>query len=157
MAVTDVGPRYGSMDSNTFWQIVTLIAGDHTVDLIVGRNEVELRMPGTGVVATGRSHDQLLERFVAWIEEQVDEQADQLMKVTLYKCGECEGVSSDDAWRHAWWSERARRMNHPAWSDDDYGKDFGLDEKMVCPRCQHVHVDDDTSYVEELEGRAVIA
>jgi hypothetical protein len=76
------------------------------------------------------------------------------MRVTLHRCGECEGVSSAEAWTAAWWSERSRRMVDPKWNDDDYGPSWGIDERMVCPRCGYVHADDECSYVEDVEGVA---
>jgi hypothetical protein len=82
------------------------------------------------------------------------------MRVTLYKCGECEEVSSDDAWQGAWWSERSRRMGElrPAGlPDDERGENFGMGDTMVCPRCGYVHRDGtDESWVEELAGVATV-
>lgn len=80
---------------------------------------------------------------------------DEHMVVTLNQCGECEQWSSAEAWTRAWWEERSRRKTAPEWNDDDYGKDWGLDETMVCPRCQFVHADDDNSWVEEARGTAL--
>lgn len=155
-------PRWSSMDAQTFWQIVDLIVPAITVDLVVGKT-ASLHVAGLGVMATGQTHDELIEGLMSTIEEQVDESAAELMKVTLYKCGECEGVSSDNAWRSAWWSERSRRILEARRDPEhDYheappSSDYGLGDRMVCPRCKYVHADDDNSYVEELVGRAELA
>lgn len=83
-----------------------------------------------------------------------------LMAVTLNHCSECDGVSSDEAWNKAWWNERWRRMGDKQaiaeheWSTETTSK-YGLEDRMVCPRCSYVHADDDMSAVEEREGFAV--
>jgi hypothetical protein len=79
------------------------------------------------------------------------------MRCILYRCSECDGTSSSEAWNRAWWKERSHRHRDPKWNDDDYGPDRGLDEKMVCPRCGHVHADNDTSCVDEVRGVATVA
>jgi hypothetical protein len=72
------------------------------------------------------------------------------MRTTAFSCSECERASSAEAWQAAWWAERSRRRIAPEWTDDDYGPNHGLDERMVCPRCKYVHSDDECSYVGEL-------
>lgn len=81
------------------------------------------------------------------------------MRVLLYGCGECEQVSSDRAWDTAWWEERSRRMDalrREGLPRDEYGANYGMGDRMVCPRCGYVHQDDDMSWVEELVGTATV-
>jgi DNA-directed RNA polymerase subunit RPC12/RpoP len=78
------------------------------------------------------------------------------LATTLYKCSECGGTSSEQAWQLALGAERRRRKADPSFDADDYGPDYGLDDRMVCPRCGYVHADDDSSWVEELRGYAQV-
>lgn len=80
---------------------------------------------------------------------------DPFLRVILWTCSECEGTSSSHEWEIAWSQERARRKREGDYTEDEYGKDFGLDQRMVCPRCRYVHSDDECSYVDEHEGTAV--
>jgi hypothetical protein len=62
------------------------------------------------------------------------------MRTRVYRCGQCEGVSSREMWDNAWWTERGHRHHEDPLSD----------EAMVCPRCRYVHHDDSTGIVEEV-------
>jgi hypothetical protein len=85
---------------------------------------------------------------------------DEHMRVSLSRCSECGRVSSSKAWDAAWWDERSRRMADPEMREE-WGTEttctYGLDDHMVCPRCKYVHSDDENSWVEEVEGVAVLA
>ncbi len=91
-------------------------------------------------------------------------ESDPCAKVTIYGCSECEGWSSSEAWQAAWWRERSTRIGVAArgevdaydvgWSEVEgeppaSTSKYGLDDRMVCPRCGHVHADDDNSAVDE--------
>jgi hypothetical protein len=80
-----------------------------------------------------------------------------LLLVTLHQCSECESIATASAWQAGWWRERTKRLgdreNYPP-ADFDRSGDMGLDDRMVCPACGHVHADDDTSWVSEFEGQA---
>jgi hypothetical protein len=75
---------------------------------------------------------------------------DPMLVATLNFCSECERWSADSAWSFAWLKERNRRAKSPEYQDDDYGADWGLNDRMVCPRCTYVHSDDECSYVDEI-------
>ncbi|HEX6359484.1 hypothetical protein [Actinophytocola sp.] len=85
--------------------------------------------------------------------------ADEHMAVACFTCGACEATSSGEAWTNAWWNERNRRMTHDDFQDpaEDWPeRNWGMDDRMICPRCAYVHADDDSSWVEEIRGTAVI-
>lgn len=71
----------------------------------------------------------------------------------LYLCRACEQPSSVETWQAAWWRERSRRSTAPEWNDDDYGSDYGLDGRMVCPRCGRIHLEDLNARDDETEAR----
>lgn len=83
--------------------------------------------------------------------------SDSMMEATLYKCGECEQIASDNAWMNAWHGERLRRsvatkaIEEFEWTAENR---YGMQDLMVCPHCKFVHDDSDGSWVEEITGVA---
>lgn len=80
---------------------------------------------------------------------------DPLLRTKVFWCSECEKAASKDAWQDAWWRVRSFRMASEKFTEEEYGKDFGLDDRMICPRCNFIHADDDCSGVDELDALVV--
>lgn len=74
------------------------------------------------------------------------------LTVTLHGCSECRLWATEDQWLAAWAKELFYRVNHSdEFPEEEYPTetDFGLQDRMVCPRCRFVHSDDDCSSVDE--------
>lgn len=98
---------------------------------------------------------------------------DDWMRVLLYKCSECEQISSDPAWDRAYSDECHKRRFQiksgevseaeaidRAWlpiapMQTRFTHNYGLDDTMICPRCGYFHRDDENSSVDEIQGVAL--
>lgn len=75
-----------------------------------------------------------------------------LMSTQMWRCPECGGASTDDAWNQAWWERRSRLTSDPdvraeAVAEVGRGDAFlnkvydivngRMTDTMVCPRCRY--------------------